>query len=63
MQSRYHMNTNDGRFVEMPFTMTGLAFLKGLRKGRPDLFKRQRIKNVLQAHPSNVTVGVLHAYS
>jgi len=62
MERRYHMNTNDGRFVEMPFTTVGLAFLHGLRKGRSDLFKYQRITEVLQAYPSKVAVGELHTY-
>jgi hypothetical protein len=59
-ESRYHMETADGtRIVEMPNTQMGKNFLIGLRKGRPDLFFRQRIKSVLQMRPSDIKVGVL----
>jgi hypothetical protein len=57
-ESRFHMTTIDGTgFVEMPDTAIGLAFLVGLRKGRKDLFGHQRIKSVLQMHPSLIPVG------
>jgi len=63
MQLRYHMNTNDGRLVEMPAIPAGMEYLKGLRRGRSDLFKHQRITEILQAKPSEVAVGVLHTFS
>ena len=59
-KSRLHMNTTDGnQCVEMPDTVMGMNFLVGLRKGRSDLFRRQRIKSVIQMQPSNIPVGVL----
>jgi len=63
MVSRYRMNTNDNGFIEMPLTATGHNFLLGLRKGRSDIFKGQRIKDVIQAEPSVVTLGVIHSYT
>jgi hypothetical protein len=63
MELRFKMDTNDGRFVEMPHTNQGRNFLKGLRKGRSDLFKHARIREVIQALPSQITVGILHKYS
>ena len=64
MESRYHMRTIDGqRFIEQKQTTLGRQFLEGLRKSRPDLFRGQRIKEVIQAYPSKITVGILHDYT
>lgn len=62
MQLRYRMITNDGRFIEMFKSDWALTFLKGLRKRQPDLFKYQRITEVIQAQPSKVIVGILHTF-
>jgi hypothetical protein len=59
-KSRLHMETSDGaQAVEMPDTPMGRGFLVGLRIGRPDMFRHQRIKSVIQMQPSNIPVGVL----
>lgn len=58
------MNTiNGNQFVEMPHSVMGKQFLEGLRKNNPELFKCQRIKNIIQAHPDKVQIGVLVDYS
>lgn len=60
-ENRLHMRTIDGeQFVEVRNNSMGRAFMKGLRIGRPDLFKGRRIKSILQMHPSQVAIGVLH---
>ena len=61
-QQRYHMDTHDGRFVQTTHTTIGLRFLQALRKGRPELFRRKRIKAVLQMRPSEVPIGELVEY-
>ena len=59
VQGRLHLNTNDGRFVEVPDSMTGKRYLETLRAGRADLFAHQRITSVLQRHADRVPLGVL----
>lgn len=60
MKSRYRMKTIDGtKFIEMPHSVMGKQFLEGLRKGMPELFKAQRIKDIIQVHPNKVQIGVL----
>lgn len=64
MEKRYHMKTIAGnQFIEAPHSVIGKQFMIGLRTGRPELFKGQRIKDVLQAHPSKVAIGELVNYS
>jgi hypothetical protein len=53
------MDTHDGRFVEMPYTVAGMRFLQSLRKGRADLFRQRRIRVVVQHLPDKVPVGQL----
>jgi hypothetical protein len=58
------MKTRDGnQFVEMPFSVMGKQFLEGLRKNQPELFGHQRIKDVIQAHPSKIKIGMIHQYT
>jgi hypothetical protein len=64
MEQRYHMRTIDGTsFIEHKLSVMGKQMMEGLRRGRPDLFRGQRIKEVLQAHPEQVKCGVLHNYT
>jgi hypothetical protein len=59
-ETRWHLDNCIGtKFVEMPNTSLGRSFLIGLRKGRPDLFKNQRIKSVLQMEPSLIPIGTV----
>ncbi len=51
---------NETHFVEMPRSMMARRFLEALRKGRGDIFKGCRIKEVVQSRPDEVKVGVLH---
>jgi hypothetical protein len=60
-ESRLRIVTIDGeKFVEARDNTLGRAFLRGLRIGRADLFKGKRIKPILQMHPSQVAICVLH---
>jgi len=55
-ENRYHMETIDStQYVQTPHTILGRQFLEGLRKGRPDLFKKQRIASV---HQTNTAVPI-----
>jgi len=54
-QYRYRMTSGEV-MVEMPYSVQGHQFLKGLRKGRRDLFLGARIWKVKS---KGLTVGVL----
>lgn len=63
-EHRWRMITfSSSQYVEMPKTVAGFNFLKGLRKGRSDLFKHSRIREVIQYDPTEVILGVLHTFS
>lgn len=56
MESRLHIESNEWRyFAEAPVNYGGLAWLKALRK-TDERFKRKRIKNIIQAYPSEIPV-------
>lgn len=64
MERRYHMRTIDGqKFIEHKFSVMGKQMMEGLRRGRPELFKGQHIRDVLQAFPSKIKCGVLYDYA
>ena len=58
MQHRYRIE-NDVEFIEVLCTRLGELFLKGIRKNGFG-FKHKRIKDVIQAHPDKVELGVRH---
>ena len=57
-ETRYHI-TNGNFLVEESFSPEGLERLKTVRKDNP-IFKRRRIKDVLQMRPSEVTTGLVY---
>jgi len=58
MESRYRIQ-NTTHFIEAPKTKLGKTFLENIRLTKQG-FKRRRIREVIQAYPSMVTVGVLY---
>lgn len=58
MQSRYRIQNNT-HFVEMPRSISGRLFLEQFRQMHPE-FKRRRIRDIVQAHPSKVRIGEIH---
>ena len=57
-ETRYHI-TNGNFLVEESFSSDGLERLKAVRKINP-VFKRRRIKDVLQMRPSEVEKGLVY---
>ena len=59
MRRRYRMQKGP-LFVETAFTDKGKSDLEWARRLRPDLFKRARILDVLQAQPDAIKCGRLY---
>ena len=59
MIRRYHIR-NLTHMAEFPFTPAGLMQAKAFRSAHPE-FKRRRIRDVFQALPSTIQLGVMTA--